>query len=272
MDDAPLAALSAVSSTALVTALARAAGDLEDPEARSIAARLQPLLARSETPIHQRLSRTPPSPKLSRFLSARARHFDDAARAFRKAHPDGVVVNLACGLDTRFHRLGGRHPVIDVDLPPMIALKQALLPAAEGHTLVAGSVTERGWLDAVPVGPPVLFLAEGLLMYLPEDAVRALLLDLAGRHPGSELVAEVFQERWLSGWRGWATRSRNQRLISARFQFGLRDSGDMEAWGPLSLLGEWSSMDALAPPWVGRWMPGLRKVQWVVHYRLGEVA
>src|SRR5512135_2715238 len=35
----------------------------------------------------------------------RMREFDRQARAFLAEHPDGVIVDLGCGLDTRFERI-----------------------------------------------------------------------------------------------------------------------------------------------------------------------
>lgn len=41
--------------------------------------------------------------------AARTLLFDDLVRDFLAQHPGGTVVNIACGLDTRFHRGGGDH-------------------------------------------------------------------------------------------------------------------------------------------------------------------
>ncbi len=38
----------------------------------------------------------------------RMREFDRLARAFLAEHPDGVIVDLGCGLDTRFERIEER--------------------------------------------------------------------------------------------------------------------------------------------------------------------
>ena len=56
-------------------------------------------------------------------------YFDRAVRRFIEAHPHPVVVNVGCGLDTRFQRIGdGKAVFYDLDLPEVIALRRELIP------------------------------------------------------------------------------------------------------------------------------------------------
>ena len=41
------------------------------------------------------------------MLEVRAARFDEAVREFVDRHPDGAVVELGCGLDTRWERCSG---------------------------------------------------------------------------------------------------------------------------------------------------------------------
>ena len=50
-------------------------------------------------------------------------YFDRAVRRFIETHPNPIVVNVGCGLDTRFQRIGNPKAVYyDLDLPEVIAL------------------------------------------------------------------------------------------------------------------------------------------------------
>ena len=62
------------------------------------------------------------------------------------AHPEGLVVNLGAGLDTRFYRLdNGTIAWIDIDLPEVVAFRQKLQdPANPRRLLLAASVLEDG--------------------------------------------------------------------------------------------------------------------------------
>ncbi len=228
-------ALSAVSATALLTLWARATESrsadplLDDPVAEAMVDQLRPLLATTDLPMHRRLVEDRLPPQLIPFLALRARYYDQMARDFCPRFPRAAIVNLGCGLDTRFERLDdGEIHVLDLDLPPMIALKQQLVAPHPRHPLLAASVTDLAWmeqLDRYDDGR-FLFLAEGLLMYLPQDQVHRLVLALAERFPGSELVAEVFNVVWLRPpWRGWIETKMRRRLDfgqGAMFQSGLR--------------------------------------------------
>lgn len=62
--------------------------------------------------------------------------------------PGPVVVNVGCGLDTRFQRIGGGKAVFyDMDLPEVIALRRELIPEQPGNAYIAASLLETGWMD-----------------------------------------------------------------------------------------------------------------------------
>jgi O-methyltransferase involved in polyketide biosynthesis len=50
-------------------------------------------------------------------------------------------------------------------------------------------------------------------MYLPPEEVKRLVIALADRFPGSELVAEVFNSLWIRPpWRGFVLRKLRRQL------------------------------------------------------------
>lgn len=278
--------LSDVSSTMLLTLFSRAHETLSprplivDRQAVALRDRLRPLLAQSDSKLQQRLAQDKLPSMLVTTMALRARHYDRTARAFLETHPDGVIVNLGCGLDTRFHRLDdGRLLLFDLDLPDVIALKRQLLAESERYRFIASSVLDFAWMDELATWRerPFLFLAEGLFMYLPPDGVKALVLRLQERFPGCELLCEVFNGRWLEGWRRKVVSRRLQRGLDigadAVFQFGISESEAFEQWRDgIQFLDDWSYFDAEDPQlgwmrWLGRW-DLFRKMQWSVHYRL----
>ena len=104
--------------------------------------------------------------------AARSKHFDDWTREFLAAQPSATVVHLACGLDTRVWRVDPGPSVawFDVDFPDVIAVRRKLFPEREGYRMIPSSVTDAGWLEAIPLDRPVFLVAEGLTMYLsPAD-------------------------------------------------------------------------------------------------------
>ena len=170
--------------------------------------------------------------------------------------------------------------VIDIDLPPMIALKRELLAPHPRHELLAASVLDHDWMNALDRYDDrrYIFLAEGLLMYFPPAEVKRLVITLATRFPGSELVADLFNGRWLRPpWRSWVTRKMQRQLHfdrEASFEFGLDSPNEMATWHPrIHFLDEWSLLDAherkLGPLRWLRHIPLARLAQYIVHYQLG---
>jgi O-methyltransferase involved in polyketide biosynthesis len=127
-------------------------------------------------------------------LPMRALHFDQWTRAFLGANPDSTVLHLGCGLDARVLRIEPGPGVrwYDVDLPEVIALRERLYPERAGYRRIGTSVTDLGWLDAIPGDRPVLVLAEGLTMYLPEKDGIALLRRITEQFPSGQVAFDGY--------------------------------------------------------------------------------
>lgn len=112
----------------------------------------------------------------------RARQFDDWTNEFLAKHPKATVVHLACGLDTRCHRLdwasSGRDVRwLDYDLPDVVKLRRRLVPAPDhgDYQLRAADVTQDEWLRQIPTDRPTLILMEGLTPYFDEETGKRLI-------------------------------------------------------------------------------------------------
>jgi O-methyltransferase involved in polyketide biosynthesis len=127
-------------------------------------------------------------------LPFRAKLFDDWTREFLDAHPDATVLHLGCGLDTRVFRIDPPPTVrwYDVDLPEAIELRRRLYPERPGYEMIATSVADPKWLDAIPGDKPVLVLAEGLVQYLPVDDRGALFKRITEQFPSGEIIFDTY--------------------------------------------------------------------------------
>lgn len=256
---------------------------LNDQGAVALTRELNRSFAESDLRLHKKLVAGDLPATLVTTMALRIRRYDRYVADFLAREPDGVVVNLGCGLDDRRRRTdNGRVRWFDLDLPEVISLRRAYLPESDRMRFLACSVVDLGWLDALPDEPGnrFLFVAEGLFMYLPPEGVRAVVTALQDRFPGAELVAEVAHSRIVRIMRGRLGRGKFHRQFGISgdvvYQFGLQDSHDMEAWAPgLVLLDDWAYFDEDEPRlgWMrpfARW-PLFRQAQWTVHYRLGTL-
>lgn len=280
----PADQFSDVSATALLTLFCRAKESqspdpiLIDEKAVEVVRRLTPELAASPDPLLRMLASGRIDPRLVVHIALRAKKYDEYARSFLSLHADGMVVNLGCGMDSRFMRIDdGNVTLCDLDLPDMIAFKKRFIQPTERYHMIGTSVFDIPWREHVTeYARPVIFLAEGLFMYLPGDQVKSLVVDLCKRFPGAEMVCEMVAESYTRGFMQRMTQIKMRRQLKlgeqAVYQFGLRDSREMEHWHPaIQYLDEWSYFDTNHPRlgWmrIFRKSAYFRKVQYTVRYR-----
>jgi methyltransferase (TIGR00027 family) len=164
-------------------------------------------------------------PHVVLYLAIRTRFFDDEVRA---AIARGVrqIVLLGAGLDTRAARLattGVRF--FEVDHGATQDDKRARLRSIAAYpidaaTYVACDFERDDFLDRLAASghvasEPSLFVWEGVVYYLSEDAVRATCARIAsGCHPATTLAIDLVGKRMASGALGDANDRRAHELVS----------------------------------------------------------
>ncbi len=254
---------------------------IRDPKAEEIVAQINPGLLESDSKLLRQLGQFKLRKDVAARAALRAVQFDRYAQEFMHTFPECNVVNLGCGLDTRFWRIdNGAIQFFDLDLPEVIRLKRGLVQESERYRMIGCSVLDPQWLNAALAGGrPTIFLAEGLFMYLPKAEVRELLEALAQRVRTGQLVAEMMHDKYTRGF--------NQRLASFKFKHelgfdnppiyrcGITHSRELESWSPrLHYIDDWCYFDVKTPKlgWqrmFGR-IPSFRYTQWTIRYRIGE--
>jgi O-methyltransferase involved in polyketide biosynthesis len=120
--------------------------------------------------------------------------FDWWIRQFLAEHPDGTVVELGTGLNTRFERTdNGSVHWIDLDLPDTIELRRRFFHDTERRRMLAASLLDEDWLPEVERLPgPYFFVSDGVLTYLREEEVTGALARIAARFPDSRLAFDTY--------------------------------------------------------------------------------
>jgi methyltransferase (TIGR00027 family) len=206
------------------------------------------------------------------FTALRIRQFDRYVLGFLKKHPTGTVVSMGSGLDTRFERVdNGKGHWFDLDLPEVIETRRKLLKESSRNRYIAKSVFQFSWMDNVAKSKgPYLFITEGVLVYLPPDKIKSLVLELTKRFKGSELVFDCMSKLSM--------RMHNSNKIlqktQASLHFYMDDRREMEAWGNgIRLLETWYYLDETEERtrnirWM-RWIPPLNRLAYILRYQLG---
>ena len=173
---------------------------------------------------------------------ARTIVLDRLVGEYLAAHPGAIVMNLACGLDTRCYRMQGYAHWYNLDLPETIAVREALLPESGSISQLAISAMDD-WGAAVE-GPsgPALVIIEGLTMYLTQADVQRIFAVIAGRFPAATVFTETmnpmvvkrFKEKSIEG-------------SKAKFTWGVKDGRALAALLPgFRLAGEHCLTEGMA--------------------------
>lgn len=129
----------------------------------------------------------------NKLMVLRAKQFDVWLKDFLNTHSDVTVLNLGCGLDTRISRVDPPSTVrwFDLDFPEVIKIRKLFYSTQEGYEMISSSVTDFNWLENIPKDKPVMILAEGILEYLTEVDVQALLTRLTNDFPYGQMAFDV---------------------------------------------------------------------------------
>lgn len=184
--------------------------------------------------------------KTSVTLLLRARKMDQTVIDFLTDHPNGSVIHLGCGLDSRCLRVNlpyGRW--YDLDYPEVIELRKEFFVDTSSHKMIASSVTDPSWMDKIqPSTFPTLVVCEGLMMYLTEAEVKDLILSLHNHFSGCHIIFDAFSK--FTSDRIQAHPS--MQKTGAAIRWGIDDAREIENWSDgIHFLNEWyfSQSDAI---------------------------
>ena len=158
---------------------------------------------------------------------ARTIVLDRLVETWLAEHPGGIVVNIACGLDTRCCRMSGYLHWYNLDLPETIAVRRRLLPEEGAISQLAMSAMDDWGAMITETAAPALILIEGLTMYLTEAEVKQIFAVISRRFQKVTVFAEImnptvvkrFKEKSIEG-------------SHAKFTWGIRNGRELAALVP----------------------------------------
>ena len=193
--------LSGVPETMLQTIYARAKesrgrGAIHDAKAEEIIEKLDYdfSLADKDTAMHS-------------GVIARTIVLDRMTKEWLASHPGAVVVNIACGLDTRCYRMSGNAHWYNLDLPETMAVREKLLPESGTISQIAMSAMEDWGSEISEQNVQVLIVIEGLTMYLNAKDVQQIFAVISSRFSQATIFVETmnpmivkrFKEKSIEG-------------------------------------------------------------------------
>lgn len=133
--------------------------------------------------------------------ASRSANMDRFIQSFLERRPNGVIVQLGCGLETTYYRCDNRRTHwYAVDLPHVIDYRRELLPELERETYLAGDAFSEDWIRQVRTefpDAPILVTAGGLFHYFEENKVISL-LRMIGQFGNMEVVFDTVNKRGMT--------------------------------------------------------------------------
>lgn len=150
---------------------------------------------------------------------ARTIVLDRMVSEYVREHPKAVVVNIACGMDTRFYRVdNGSLRWYNIDLPVTMAVREQYLAEPARVVNIAASAMDEAWAAQIPEAEAegeTLVIIEGLTMYLSERDVQEILSIISRRFPKVTVYVEIL----------------NPKFVKKNIEKSIHQSGAVFTWG-----------------------------------------
>ena len=115
-------------------------------------------------------------------ISIRTHLLDQLVRTFIEHNNAPLIINIGCGLDTRYERLNLQQiPWIDIDVPETMNVRKQFFTENTYRKMIAKSMLDYSWIDTVKSFPiynkdkDILIIFEGVLMYFDKHTIHQLL-------------------------------------------------------------------------------------------------
>lgn len=158
---------------------------------------------------------------------ARTIVLDALTQTYLEKHPGAVVVNIACGLDTRCCRVSGYSHWYNLDLPETIAVRERIMPESGSVSQIAMSAMDDWGSLITEAGAPALVIIEGLTMYLSQADVQRIFAVIAARFESVTVFVETMNPMVVKSFKEKSIEGSN-----AKFTWGVKDGKALAALLP----------------------------------------
>ena len=158
---------------------------------------------------------------------ARTVVLDRLTKSWLAKHPGAVVVNIACGLDTRCYRMSGYAHWYNLDLQETIAVREKLLPENGVISQITMSAMYDWGSEIKEQNAPVLIIIEGLTMYLNAKDVLQIFTVISNRFSKVTVFAETMNPMIVKHFKEKSIEGSN-----AKFTWGVKNGSTLAALLP----------------------------------------
>lgn len=157
---------------------------------------------------------------------------DRIVQSHLQDHPDGTVVEVGCGLNSRFERLNPANiQWFDLDVPQVYDVWQKHFSETDRRGFLPYSAFDEEWIAKVKqaAGKPFLFISEASVIYFSKQKVRDLFRLLAKHFPGSYYLFDTAHPSFIAS---LETNEDALKFCNARIQWTIENINQLEEWVP----------------------------------------
>ena len=133
--------------------------------------------------------------------ASRSANVDRYIKDFTERKPNGIIVQIGCGLETTYYRNdNGQTLWYGVDLPHVIEYRIGLLPENEREEYIPGDAFSKEWIEEIRAEhptEPLLVVASGLFYYFEEENVLEL-IKLLMNYGDIEVLFDTVNKRGMT--------------------------------------------------------------------------
>ncbi len=130
---------------------------------------------------------------LAYFMGMRSAVFDQWVKEKIAVHPEGVVLHLGCGLDSRVLRVAATETAwVDIDFPSVIEKRKQHYAESETYRMLPADIRDISFVDMLPSSKRAIVLLEGVSMYLSNAELQKTLSTLHGHFPHLSVLVDCY--------------------------------------------------------------------------------
>ena len=165
---------------------------------------------------------------LAYYMGMRSAVFDRWVEQQLEANPNGVVLHLGCGMDSRVHRVKKHGAAwFDVDFPEVIQERRRYFSDVDSYSMLDSDIRDLRWLSVVPKGGCGIVVMEGITMYLQPEVLKNVLQAVCSHFERVHILMDSY-----SAFAAKATKYKNPiNEVGVTQVYGMDDPRDLEKAG-----------------------------------------
>jgi len=157
---------------------------------------------------------------------------DHLVLTFFEEQSSATIIEIGCGLNTRFERLdNGKIQWFDLDVPEVYNIWKKFFVETDRHHFLATSAFDEDWLRQVKTKSqgPYFFISEASVTYFSEQKVKTLFTNLHNYFPRSHYLFDAASPGFLNDQK---KSSISRKYFNAHYKWFLKDLDTLKTWLP----------------------------------------